>query len=603
MTYRPLNIKSSNNTRQAVSIFAPRGVKKTIRSQFMSLENALEVTNYLPQTDDSLEKRPGQDLVKLLDAAGGPIYFQTGITKNILVSTYRNKLVAYDKSTDTTTTIYTFAEESTTWSGFRYGDYLFVSNGKELTRRCTRRINYDGQLSNFVVGDVVTGGWSGATAVILKDTDGGATGTLELGSINGTFEDNEPLTTIAGGSAAVAGAIYWGSDAVEDMPICEKLTNIGPRAYCSPVSDRTAVGYSKADSGINPPFTDWTISTDADDAGLAFYRNAGQVNSIVPFGDAIVVFAEFGKWAFRITTIDSNGTLKKIDQFIRSQLDMGGASGAITTIKGVFYANGGGMFQLLSIGMDNTPLSDQEGWVSTPLGSKYFDNINLDKAQLLYDNKRNNILLSCAKESEHNNHIILFNLDIKSFSTFSGWNHNSYFNSGGEIYAAASNECAIYQIFKGNTDGGKKIKTVFRQEINLTKGVAERCDLTEQKFQGVLSPQSNIKIAFNDYNLHNVKRLDRQVLYWRATSEELSDSPSGFGEQSFSNSAWGGNGESEVTEIESFKGSSRKIRNYYRLEIELTEESIYPHILEWFQLIGRAKGPIRRRNMSLTPTE
>ena len=42
-------------------------------------------------------------------------------------------------------------------------------------------LNYDAQTANFTLDEVVTGATSGATAIIISDTDNGAIGTLALG--------------------------------------------------------------------------------------------------------------------------------------------------------------------------------------------------------------------------------------------------------------------------------------------------------------------------------------------------------------------------------------------------------------------------------------
>ena len=71
---------------------------------------------------------------------------------------------------------------------------------------------YDGQSANFTVGKTLTGASSGATGVIVADTDGGATGTLVLKNVEGTFLDNEAITdnnttpgvAVANGAAAVS---------------------------------------------------------------------------------------------------------------------------------------------------------------------------------------------------------------------------------------------------------------------------------------------------------------------------------------------------------------------------------------------------------------
>ena len=52
---------------------------------------------------------------------------------------------------------------------------------------------YDAQTANFTVGAIVRGAESGATGIIVDDTDGGTTGTLTLKKVTGHFKDNEPL--------------------------------------------------------------------------------------------------------------------------------------------------------------------------------------------------------------------------------------------------------------------------------------------------------------------------------------------------------------------------------------------------------------------------
>ena len=65
----------------------------------------------------------------------------------------------------------------------------------------TNALAFDGQTGNFTVGQVVTGGTSGATGTIASQTDGGSSGTLQLHDIDGTFADNEALTDPLGGAA------------------------------------------------------------------------------------------------------------------------------------------------------------------------------------------------------------------------------------------------------------------------------------------------------------------------------------------------------------------------------------------------------------------
>lgn len=70
----------------------------------------------------------------------------------------------------------------------------------------TRSLNFDAQTGNFTVGLTVTGGTSAATGVIASQDDAGATGTLYLSNVSGTFQDNEAITDTSTGAATADGA-------------------------------------------------------------------------------------------------------------------------------------------------------------------------------------------------------------------------------------------------------------------------------------------------------------------------------------------------------------------------------------------------------------
>lgn len=101
----------------------------------------------------------------------------------------------------------TVAGSHATWAEY-YNNYIYVF-GTGASKDDVSRIGplntlpYDGQTGNFTVGLTVTGGTSGATGVIIADTDAGATGTLELSNIVGQFQDGETITDTSTGSATV----------------------------------------------------------------------------------------------------------------------------------------------------------------------------------------------------------------------------------------------------------------------------------------------------------------------------------------------------------------------------------------------------------------
>lgn len=97
------------------------------------------------------------------------------------------------------------------------GNYLVIVNGQDpmqlfdgsswyqITDQDINRINYDGGTQPFVIGDTVTGGTSGATAVVTRVVGTTASGYVLVRDITGTFQDNEPLTGTGGGAALVNG--------------------------------------------------------------------------------------------------------------------------------------------------------------------------------------------------------------------------------------------------------------------------------------------------------------------------------------------------------------------------------------------------------------
>lgn len=83
------------------------------------------------------------------------------------------------------------------------GDEFYPIDDENLSS-----LNFDAQTGNFAVGLTITGGTSGATAVIKKMIDAGTTGTLYVGTVTGgPFQDNEIITDSATGSATVNGTI------------------------------------------------------------------------------------------------------------------------------------------------------------------------------------------------------------------------------------------------------------------------------------------------------------------------------------------------------------------------------------------------------------
>lgn len=95
-------------------------------------------------------------------------------------------------------------------------DYLHRFDGTDWNPTTTAQVNdldYDALTADFTVGQLLTGGTSGATATIISISPTSATaGTLRLGTISGgPFQDDEAITDGTGGAATANGASASGS--------------------------------------------------------------------------------------------------------------------------------------------------------------------------------------------------------------------------------------------------------------------------------------------------------------------------------------------------------------------------------------------------------
>lgn len=122
-----------------------------------------------------------------------------------------------------------------------YNNYIYITTPTDVSRvGPLNTLPFDGQTGNFTTGLTITGGTSGATAVIISQVDAGATGTLTLDQISGTFLDNETITDSGSGSATVnrtfaslltdgvwTGATLGSQTALKDSGYPVTLFNIG----------------------------------------------------------------------------------------------------------------------------------------------------------------------------------------------------------------------------------------------------------------------------------------------------------------------------------------------------------------------------------------
>ena len=575
---------------------AAKGMNLKDLPQLLDINFALMIRNYISNAQGQLEKRKGY--TELFNVGGtDPITMLEKWTDDLWMFSYGITTAVYRVSTGAITNI------KTNWSagnqnGQQYGDYFFVCNGVEKIHRISQTLNYDGETITFVVGGIVTGGISQATGVLLELLDSGTAGTLTLGNVRGVFQDNEPLTCSTGGAAVANGTLGFTATEITASPKASTLAIIQGRLLCDDVDDSGILNYSAKDNGTNPPFNDWTVGTDATDAGRLTNRNIGRIRSIVPLGQFFYVLGDTGEFAFYIQVIDSAGALTKTDEFVTSRVSLGGARGAITTDQGIFLANEAGLWQTVSLGQQDVPFSKQSQLNSVNLGKKYFEDVDFSNSDIAYDEFNRLVLVTCAKDSIENNLVIVYNIDNQSFAEFTGWNFTRFMVIEKTLYAGSTSGNAVYKLFDGNMDGEFDITTLYIQEVNGTP-LNYANWIKGAYFQGFLSDSSEIGVNFDKFTRNGIYVPDAAQFLWTASGGSTYYDE--YGSASYGASGWGGAG-TEGGLVDDFTGCRPMIRDYQRIRVRITETSKYPHTLNWFSLLTESKTPSRRVNMARITT-
>lgn len=381
---------------------------------------------------------------------------------------------------------------------------------------------------------------------------------------------------------------------IPNSPICAGIKIIGNRLYAFNLStDPSSIKYSEVDDGSDPPFDSWAVTTAADTAGSVNYRNAGAIRSVCQLGQYTVAFSDNGFFAFYINTVESAGTMKKIEVIQNYTSDYGGARGAIETPLGVFYINEAGLWQLVAVGDTNSPMSKQQVKTSELLGGKYFKGIDQTKVDLVYDINQGCIFATLAKDSETNNLVIGYKIDMKAMFEITNWNISRFAKIGEDIYGASSVKTTVYKLFDGYDDDGLSIPTSYVQEIPLNT-LYHAHSLLGFYSGGFFSPSTEVDIRFDTHKLNGDIVVGKTEYKWLAniTSMDYDE----WGSASWSNSAWGGDFD-KAGLVECFAGGSPRIENLQRLILNINGGDKYRHVLSWLALKTIVKQPIRRRNL------
>lgn len=596
----PINIKAKGRKQTAkVSTMAIGGLNLRELPQLLDVNVAQRIENYFITAEGQLYTREGySDYFDIGNT--DPITTLTKWTDDLYVYTYSTKIAVYRISTNTHTVVKSNFI-NTRFSVVKYGDYVYIANGRDGTnmQRMSFTLNFDAQTVNFTVGNVVIGGTSGAKATIREIVDAGATGTLTLGNISGTFEDNETLSDGVG-DGLVNGTLSFTIQDNANAPKCEVITEYDRRLFAGNTDEeQSTIYYCKTDDQTNPPFTNWTVGSSATSANKSTFRNLGALKSFAFQDGKIIGLYERGKVGFTIDQIDVAGTISQRVLTTWQYVDHGGVS-SISTPFGIFYTSKSrGVYLMLSGGqtMNQSQVANslQEDKISKPLGDNYFDDISLDNSHFIYDNKRQNIMLTCAKNSVINNLILVYNIPNKTWSTITGWKINRFMVDGDLIYGTSAEDTRVLKLFSTFADGGSPIFAKFEQEIKTD--LVSLKSLEDFIIQSSLSYDSTVSISFDIWNWRGSLTPYYRNLEIKAgeiASVGETDMYSGFGSTSMGG-AFGYYGTS-VSLYSSIAELRARIPEFWRIKIRISSNDTVPHIINFFSCRFENKEKILRLN-------
>jgi len=203
-----------------------------------------------------------------------------------------------------------------------------TSNAKGIIYNDRLSLPYDAQSANFTVGKLLTGGTSAATGKIVADTDAGATGTLILEDITGTFVDGETITDSNSTPGSATSNITTGATGTLELIGITGTFSNNEKLY----DDGTTPGGADAD-GVGEYKVSWTdgyITTSID-----LDSDKGKCTGMGVIGGLLLIFFErsFYTW---------NGSALQADPIVEigcsSQESVAKADGVL------FFANNTGVY-------------------------------------------------------------------------------------------------------------------------------------------------------------------------------------------------------------------------------------------------------------------
>lgn len=584
-----------NNVSDAVKNLPTRGSRNTYRGGSVDQRNLNILTNgtlkqkallqegegrFRKTKGHQLKKTIGSDVVTMLEPWYGEYYaIAYGTTTGI-----------YHRASDTVTAIKTDHTLSDDFYGGVYGNRFYLTNGGEKVGYLTITLNYDNQSADFTAGKKITGGTSGATAVIVSDSDGGTTGTLTLRDVVGVFADNEEITDDNGtpGTADVNGTLSGAFTELSNAPYAKHLIVGKKRLYASnivgsaPDPSTTWVSHADVGSGIPDTWAEDEVPP-INDPYRTRWGGAGAVNAVIEEGEQVVRFLEDGIHAYRLLyEADGSGGIDQRVEDIFTSRDFGGYK-AVSTKYGIFYTNPNGIY-LLS-GGNGTTL--EQANIMAQFSEENIGKYDFSDADLKYLPTKDLLIITCRLESSTNNAVLIYNIPRQQMSTRDGVTFKRFALTPDKqtLLATDATTGKIYSYLTGYDDVGKEIFTEMEKEEAFGDVYAVKT-LHDLAIHGKIGQDTTVRIEIDVWDDSYRFQANKHVFEWTLDSV-LMASQNGYNELGYSEPISEGDG--VVTD--SIGHFRVYIPRFTKLRFRIKESSMLP-----FELYSVSFGDIRGLN-------
>lgn len=582
---RPLRLNTPRKA-QITSTGARKGINRRDFSQMLNVEYAQQIQNCRPLADGRLVKVEGYKTVKDFGQTKLGLYDQWGEYKTIY--SQGTSLFLHD-SRDNTTRIIKDDFRSSKIKGLPYGEYYFVGSDEDVLLRMECRLNVTNKIGSIEDGAIVYVFEGSNRVPYAKVSSSGGSHIVLKEERDKVFIPGQQIEFTNGTTCEVVGIEYY-LDRPNNSPYVDCINLVKARLY---VGEGDVVHFSNVDSE-NPPFDKWAATTLADGAGEISYKKAREVVAILPLNNGIIVFQKEGKFAFRHETIDSIGELKRVDISDVNRIDPGGSRACVSTPKGIFYLNESGLWNLITLGINNSPYTEQDNKLSQLLEKDFFFDVDFDsEPDMFYDAGNETIFITLAKKSKVNNLIIAYDTNTGAITEITNWNIGSFFLNGQNFFGTSSLNGKLFKLFDGYSNDGLPINTYYEQEIQLGD-LTSRKTLTTTVIQASLHKNTKLEVSFDIYNQHGKR--EENVVRLLVVPEQTETDMKGWNVLPF-NGAWGG--VDKLTElISTLCDSNKKIRNAQRIILKISESSRHPYEINYITFEIMEGNRIRKRKIT-----